>query len=254
MVGNFVFMPEIQASFIVGAIESGLGDDTEQVLRKEGINPRFSNSKRTLKWDLLTRNLRDALKGSHIMAEYAKVPGWNIMPLYDVIEGNLYLLMKENRFSDIRRAKGKRPREHYIEMLINAFNMGLEDFQQISMFSKNELPEDVNRLLDSIISDINLEKELINHFAIILFDEINGELISVRVCLADCNLNIVHEDNWSQYIRHYDSVITEVVALEDNLPSMLSELDFTNKAQEKIAEQEFAEYNSEQSDFVIENE
>lgn len=254
MVGNFVFMPEIQASLIVGAIESGIGDDTEQVLRKEGINPKFSNSKPDLKWDLVTRNVRDILKGSHIMTEYTRVPGWYIMPLYDTIEGNLYLLMKEKRFADIIRDKDKRSKEHYIEMLINTFNIGLEDFQQINLFSKDEIPNEVNTLLDSIISDINLEKELINRFAIILFDEIKGELISVRACLIDCNLNIVLEDNWSQYIRHYDSVITEVVALEDNLPSMLSELDFTDKAQDKIKEQELVEYNSEQSESEIENE
>lgn len=254
LVGNFVFMPEIQASLIVGAIETGIGDDTEQVLRKEGINPKFSNSKPDLKWDLVTRNVSDTLKGSHIMTEYAKVPGWHIMPLYDTIEGNLYLLMKERRFAEIRRDQGKSSKEHYIETLINTFNMGLEDFQQISLFPKNEIPIEVNKLLDSIISDINLEKELINRFVIILFDEIKGELISVRSCLVDCNLNIVLEDNWSQFIRHYDSVITEVVALEDNLPSMLTELDFTDKAQEKIKEQELVEYNSEQSDFKIENE
>lgn len=254
MVGNFVFMPETQACLIVGAIESGVGDDTEQVLRKEGIDPKFSNSRSSLKWDLVTRNVKDALKGSHIMAEYANVPGWHIMPLYDAIEGNLYLLMKERRLSDIIRDQEKRSKEHYIEMLINTFNMGLEDYQQISFFPKNELPNEVNKLLDNIISDISLEKELINRFAIILFDEMKGELISVRACLMDCNLNLVLEDNWSGFIRHYDSVITEVAPVEDSLPSMLSELDFTDRAQERIKEQELIEYNTEQSDHELENE
>lgn len=67
---------------------AGLGDDTKQILQKENIDIRYSNSKKDLKWDLLHRNIRQNLVGSHIMAEFAKVPGWKILPLFECALGN----------------------------------------------------------------------------------------------------------------------------------------------------------------------
>ena len=235
---NFNFIPTKEKISIIDGVSAGLGDDTKQILQKESINPKYSNSKKDLKWDLLHRNIRQNLKGSHIMAEFAKVPGWKILPLFDTIEGNLYLLMKEYRFNNILKTRKKRTKDHYMEELVKTFNLGIEDFQQISFVENDSLPLEVSKVISNILSDISLEKDLIQRFAVILFDDLNDELVSMRCCILDSNFNIVRQDNWSQYIKHDDSIITEKVEPEESLPSMLSDLDLTEKAKRKIGQGE----------------
>ena len=238
MLENFNFIPTKEKISIIDGVSAGLGDDTKQILQKESINPKYSNSKKDLKWDLLHRNIRQNLKGSHIMAEFAKVPGWKILPLFDTIEGNLYLLMKEYRFNNILKTRKKRTKDHYMEELVKTFNLGIEDFQQISFVENDSLPLEVSKVISNILSDISLEKDLIQRFAVILFDDLNDELVSMRCCILDSNFNIVRQDNWSQYIKHDDSIITEKVEPEESLPSMLSDLDLTEKAKRKIGQSE----------------
>ncbi len=238
MLKDFNFIPTKEIISIIDGVSSGLGDDTKQILQKENIDIRYSNSKKDLKWDLLHRNIRQNLVGSHIMAEFAKVPGWKILPLFDTVEGNLYLLMKEYRFNNILKTRKKRTKDHYMEELVKTFNMGIEDFQQISFVENDTLPVEVSKVISSILSDISLEKDLIKRFAVILFDDLNDELVSMRCCILDSNFNIVHQENWSQYIKHNDSIITEKVEPEESLPSMLSNLDLTEKAKRKIGQSE----------------
>ena len=238
MLENFNFIPTKEKISIIDGVSAGLGDDTKQILQKESINPKYSNSKKDLKWDLLHRNIRQNLKGSHIMAEFAKVPGWKILPLFDTIEGNLYLLMKEYRFNNILKTRKKRSKDHYMEELVKTFNLGIEDFQQISFVENDSLPLEVSKVISNILSDISLEKDLIQRFAVILFDDLNDELVSMRCCILDSNFNIVRQDNWSQYIKHDDSIITEKIEPEESLPSMLSDLDLTEKAKKKIGQGE----------------
>lgn len=253
MLKDFNFIPTKEIISIIDGVSSGLGDDTKQILQKENIDIRYSNSKKDLKWDLLHRNIRQNLVGSHIMAEFAKVPGWKILPLFDTVEGNLYLLMKEYRFNNILKTRKKRTKDHYMEELVKTFNMGIEDFQQISFVENDTLPAEVSKVISSILSDISLEKDLIKRFAVILFDDLNDELVSMRCCILDSNFNIVYQKNWSQYIKHNDSIITEKVEPEESLPSMLSNLDLTEKAKRKIgqseknAEKKFADNDKKQS-------
>mgnify|MGYP001050142514 FL=1 len=238
MLKDFNFIPTKEIISIIDGISAGLGDDTKQILQKENIDIRYSNSKKDLKWDLLHRNIRQNLVGSHIMAEFAKVPGWKILPLFDTVEGNLYLLMKEYRLNNILKTRKKRTKDHYMEELVKTFNMGIEDFQQISFVENDTLPEEVGKVISSILSDISLEKDLIKRFAIILFDDFNDELVSMRCCILDSNFNIVHQENWSQYIKHNELIITEKVEPEESLPSMISNLDLTEKAKKKIVQRE----------------
>lgn len=235
---GFNFIPTKEIISIIDGVSAGLGDDTKQILQKENIDSKYSNSKKDLKWDLLHRNIRANLRGSHIIAEFAKVPGWKILPLFDTIEGNLYLLMKEYRFNNILKTRKKRSKDHYMEELVKTFNLGIEDFRQISFVENDNLPKEVSKVISSILSDIDLEKDLIQRFAVILFDDLNDELVSMRCCILDSNFNIVQQDNWSQYIKHNDSIIIDKVSPEESLPSMLSDLDLTEKAKRKIGQSE----------------
>ena len=52
----------------------------------------------------------------------------------------------------------------------------------------------------------------------------------------DSNYDIVKQEDWSQYIEHNNSVITEKVTSDEELPSILNELDLTDKAKRKIGQ------------------
>ena len=236
MVVDFNFIHPQTVISIVKGIATGIGDDTKQVLQKEGINERYSTSEKYLKWDLLYRNIRNNLRNSHIFMDFVKIPGWTLLPLFDSIEGNLYLIMKENRFDNILKTHNKRKSLHYIEDAIRTFNKGIESYTQTSLFEEEEEAESLSKVLEGILADLSLDRQLIRRFAVILFDELNGELTAVRCCLVDSNYDIVMQEDWSQYIEHNNSVITEKVTSDENLPSMLNELDLTDKAKRKIGQ------------------
>lgn len=233
---DFNFIHPQNVISIVKGIATGIGDDTKQVLQKEGINERYSTSEKYLKWDLLYRNIRNNLRNSHIFMDFVKIPGWTLLPLFDSIEGNLYLIMKENRFDNVLKTHNKRKSLHYIEDAIRTFNKGIESYTQASLFEEKEEAESLSKVLEGILADLSLDRQLIRRFAVILFDELNGELTAVRCCLVDSNFDIVMQEDWSQYIEHNNSVITEKVTSDENLPSMLNELDLTDKAKRKIGQ------------------
>lgn len=233
---DFNFISPQNVISIVRGIAAGVGDDTKQVLQREGISARYSTSEKYIKWDLIYRNIRNNLRNSHIFMDFAKIPGWTLLPLFDSIEGNLYLIMKENRFDNILKTHNKRKSLHYIEDAIRTFNKGIESYNQISLFEENEETETLSKVLEGILADLSLDRQLIRRFAVILFDELNGELTAVRCCLVDSNYDIVKWEDWSQYIEHNNSVIIEKVTSDEELPSMLSELDLTDKAKRKIGQ------------------
>lgn len=233
---DFNFIGSQSVISIVKGIAAGIGDDTKQVLQKEGINAKYSTSEKYIKWDLLYRNIRNNLRNSHIIMDFAKIPGWTLLPLFDSIEGNLYLIMKENRFDSILKTHNKRKRLHYIEDAITTFNKGIESYTQTSLFEDKEETDTLSKVLEGILVDLSLDRQLVRKFAVILFDELNGELTAVRCCLVDSNYNIVKQEDWSQYIEHNNSVITEKVTSDEELPSMLNELDLTDKAKRKIGQ------------------
>ena len=233
---DFKFIDSQSVVSIVNGIAAGIGDDTKQVLQKEGINARYSTSEKYIKWDLLYRNIRKNLRNSHIIMDFAKIPGWTLLPLFDSIEGNLYLIMKENRFDSILKTHNKRKSLHYIEDAIRTFNKGIESYKQTSLFEDKEETDALSKVLEGILLDLSLDRQLVKKFAVILFDELNGELTAVRCCLVDSNYNIVKKEDWSQYIEHNNSVITERVSSDEELPSMLNELDLTDKAKRKIGQ------------------
>lgn len=233
---DFKFIDSQSVISIVKGIAAGIGDDTKQVLQKEGINARYSTSEKYLKWDLLYRNIRNNLRNSCIMMDLVKIPGWILLPLFDSIEGNLYLIMKENRFDNILKTHNKRKSLHYIEDAIRTFNKGIEEYKQSSLFENQEETDSLSKVLEGILLDLSLDRQLVRKFAVILFDELNGELTAVRCCLLDSNYNIVKQEDWSQYIEHDYSVITEKVTSDEELPSMLNEFDLTDKAKRKIGQ------------------
>lgn len=233
---DFNFICPQNVISIVKGIATGIGDDTKQVLQKEGINARYSTSEKYLKWDLLYRNIRNNLQNSHVIMDFAKIPGWTLFPLFDSIEGNLYFIMKENRFDNILKTQNKRKSLHYIEDAIRTFNKGIESYKQESLFEEKEETDSLSKVLEGILADLSLDRQLVRRFAVILFDELNGELTAVRCCLVDSNYDIVKQEDWSQYIEHNNSVITEKVTSDEELPSMLNELDLTDKAKRKIGQ------------------
>lgn len=233
---DFNFINSQSVILIVKGIAAGIGDDTKQVLQKEGINAKYSTSEKYIKWDLLYRNIRNNLRNSHIIMDFSKIPGWTLLPLFDSIEGNLYLIMKENRFDSILKTHNKRKSLHYIEDAIRTFNKGIESYTQTSLFEDKEETDTLSKVLEGILVDLSLDRQLVRKFVVILFDELNGELTAVRCCLVDSNYNIVKQEDWSQYIEHNNSVITEKITSDEELPSMLNELDLTDKAKRKIGQ------------------
>ncbi len=227
---------------IVKCLENAIGDDLLACLRREGIHEKVSNGKRILKWDFINRNIISTFSDSRITAEYAHRSAWYMVPLIDKENGYLYTLMREDRFKELSKKQEKRRKAHYIDALVHSFNIDLDTDGQISMFKCVQFEStEINNIVQEIFKDIQIDSNIIKRHAIILFDEYNSELISVKCCILNSKLQIVAEEKWTSYITHSESVVVDIVDNNEKALKM-PELPLKQKAKEKIGQRVLVDY------------
>lgn len=235
-------LKEIDKKNIVKCLGNAIGDDLLACLRREGIHEKRSNGKATLKWDFINRNIVLTFSGSKVTADYTHRGAWYMVPLIDKENGFLFTLMREERFKELSKKQEKRRKAHYIDALVRSFNMDLDIDGQMSMFKNVQFEStEINNIVQDILKDIQIDSSIIKRHAVILFDEYNSELISVRCCALNSKLQIVAEEKWTSYITHSESVVVDVVDKNEKALQM-PEMPLKKRAKEKIGQRVLVDY------------
>ena len=206
------FMSPDYIEKVVNAISNGIGDDYTIALRKQKIREEYSNAKANLKWDLINRNLKMEFLDTKVISAYTKRRIWHMVPFFDRETEILYMAMREKRLLSVRKEKPKRKSPHYLDACTKIFNFDVwSPNRQMDFFDTDQFEdEQVIKVVDGILNDMVIPKKIIKHFALVLFDEVDNELVSVRCCILDSDLEIAEQQNWSKYIKHVDSAIVDV--------------------------------------------
>lgn len=208
---KFDCFPDHVAAQIVRCIETAVGDNIREDIYRNKL--RTTNSIPSRIWDLLNTELLETLSATDCCVSTARRGPWQMVIVFEKSSGSVITLMREKRFSELRRAQPNRLRMHYVDMLPKMFNDDLlADCSQQSLFPKefsdeNDLTCLVHRLLDDLVSDISVVR---NHI-LVLFETSGFQLTTVRAVMITPNLDIAMgcEANWSKYISVDESAIVE---------------------------------------------
>lgn len=217
MLSDMVRFPENVARAITNAIETAVGDDILEDIRKSNLSTHNSTPSRV--WDYLNTNLRKNLSVTDCTVADAHRGPWEMHIVYDGVSQTIITFMREKRFSQLQKKQHRRDKMHYVDMLAKQFNSDLKaDPQQVCMFEQPEHTfSDQNRLAELVqmlLSDLTSDISVVRHHILVLFETVGFDLVHVRAVMVTPALEIVKESeqNWSKYISSSESVVVEKVS------------------------------------------
>lgn len=206
---SFVTTSEV-ATEIVHSIADA-GEQTKEEI--ERANLKTGNGTPGRIWDFLNTNLCNRLKTVDCMAHTKKRGCWEMVLTYDPNTGYIYTVMREKRYSDLYAERSKRKNMHYLDILARHVNtdlispQGQMSFYPVKFQDESKLKEKFADLVQSFMSQENV----IKRYVLILFDESQFELHSVRAVTVDSNLDIVDDADWSKFIPVTESVVAPTI-------------------------------------------
>ncbi len=219
---------------VAQCIADAVGDDIKE--NSYGLPTQNGTPGRI--WDLIHRNVINTFNLDNIIAKPTKRGGWGLVPIFDKKTGFIYTLMREKRFDEIKKELPTRRRANYTDALTNHLNKNLRPAEkQLLLFPTKKRFEDqeyIKRTVDKIFEDLSIPGEIVKRHAIILFDSNHYELLSLRCCIVNSNLEIVTSENWSKYIKHSESTIVDkVVDSTSQFNNPTANLSLTQKAKDR---------------------
>lgn len=145
---------------------------------------------------------------------------WEFISIYNETYNILYVVMKEERFKEIK--KGKNKDYHYIKIL-NSINNDIkkDNCEQVSLFEKDENKEKyIKNDLERMLGDINGKVKICVD---ILFSMNQNKVVTISGNIFDYNLDKIKSYSWNKYIR---ADIDEIIDTKDeyDIESPLIEL------------------------------
>ncbi len=212
-------------SKIVDDIHDAVGDGIKEDIHKL----KTYNSRASRIWDLINTNLLNSFDTIDCMSYDSMRGPWQMVMIYEKETGFLFTFMREKRFVELQNGTVTRKNMHYIDMLTRHLNSDLisETYQlrlfPISYNDEELLGEKINILLKKLKED----GAVLNRYVNVLFDSSNYQLNSIRATMIDSYLNIVYEQDWTEFINAQESIVAEKVA-RDIAPT--KQLTLTKKA------------------------
>lgn len=200
-------------SKVVNCVNDAVGDDIKEDIKINGLITQ--NSTPTRIWDLVNKNLCNRMPSMSCIADITKRGSWRMVPIYDNMTGTLFTFMRESRYSELHKNVFKRNKPHYVDCLVNILNSELiADNREITLFKlnpKEQFPdkESMHSVVSQILCDLKVNEQFVKRHVLVLFNSKNFELLSIRAVVIDKYMNIVCEENWSEYIPHNVSAIME---------------------------------------------
>lgn len=191
-----------------------------------------------MKWDIINRNLNNSFGDTNILARYAKRGPWNMVPLVDIENGCIYMLMREERLKELQKMKSKRRKNHYMDAFTKSFNIDLSDNKQMNLFNEVDDSVEIEKTVSTVLKSMEVDKTEIKRHAVILWEGYKSELVSVRCCILDPMLSIVEQEDWSEFIVHDESIIMENVTNDEGPKHVIQPMKLKVKAKQRIQQKE----------------
>ncbi|MDR3585275.1 MAG: DUF5986 family protein [Desulfosporosinus sp.] len=221
------------AKCLVDAVGDDIKEDVElhKLVTQNGTKGRI--------WDFLNRNICKSFSKSDIIANPTKRGAWELVPVFDRNTGTIYSLMREQRFSTLKKELPKRRIANYVDALVGSLNANLiAPHHQSSLFpslTKKFNSKKLQEIVQKILYDLGIPNNLVKRHALILFKSSNYELSTIRCCVVNSNLDIVEEADWSNYIKTNESAVADKITDKTSAyVDPTAGLKFTQKAKDKM--------------------
>lgn len=199
----------VVASKMVTCVQSAVGDDIREDIFSRGLRTQNSTPMRI--WDLLNTGLYSALGTADCMIVSTKRGCWEMVITYERSSGYIYTFMREKRYDQLHKQIRKRGHMHYVDALVRHLNPDLcAPIEQLSLFEVHFTDEEMlSEIVQKLLTDLVESGVIIKRHVLVLFNSSAYELLSIRAVMIDRNLNIVEQEDWSQFISAEESVIAE---------------------------------------------
>lgn len=209
-----ISFPTELISKIVRCVENAVGDDIREDIQNNDLHTKNSIPFRI--WDLINRNIIQALNTENCTVADAHRGPWEMLVIFERSTRCILTFMREKRFTELRKRQRQRAHMHYIDMLTRQFNKNLLSNQQQLCFIPHSFSDEdhLAELVQTLLHDLGGESEIVRHHVLVLFDTIGYQLTSIRAVMVTPSLEIAQngEQDWSQYITAAESIIVEKVS------------------------------------------
>lgn len=214
---NCKYISEELAEKLVRCVEDAVGDGIREDIQKNDLQTKNSVPARI--WDLMNTNIIKTLETQDCTIAKAHRGPWEMLIVFEKTTQCIFTLMREKRFTEIRKYQRKRVHMHYVDMLAKQFNNELiAEQKQLSLFPHAFADEErLAELVQILLSDLKGDIEVVRNHVLILFDTEGYQLKHIRAIMVTPDLEIAagSEQDWSAYISTHESVIVEKVANPD---------------------------------------
>jgi len=217
---------------LVGAVNKAVTDDIKQDVNELRLSQHNMNSYPSRIWDLINRNIIETFsKNLFVITNFTKRGPWNLLPIFDKESGVLFTIMREERFSTIK--KDPQRLKHYVGELARVLNVDMDEYQQ-TLFETNPINNKMQSSIQKIIQDLSLTREMVKNHALILFTARDGLLISIRCCIINSLFEECQTMSLNDFIKVCESVVVDKVSEpESKFNDPTHGLSLTNKAKKR---------------------
>lgn len=232
------FLPEISsiiACTFASSISNAIGDGISEDVISKGLITKNGNPGRI--WDILHTSLVNTLDPAYMVAHPSKRGAWEILPIFDKQTNTLFCCMREKNFASLSRRNHEKQKRHYLYALSKAFNCDLPFLQMRLDISEDSNSDSamIEEAIAKITNDLGIPANIISRHALILFNSVDGQLISLRCCAINSEFEIVESVDWSEYIPANSSAIVEFIDSEaGRLNDSKPKLKLKEKAETRI--------------------
>lgn len=200
---------------IIEAVSNALSKDLATFM--QDYNLATYNSVHMLKWDFTNSNLNKTFNNDEFSCYLAKRGPWKFILLFDEKNQFLYTLMKRKRFDEVQ-ANEKNNKVHYLEALVSPNKDLLVEEENKRTFQADlfdldneERSKAINEIFESLTNVIGKD---IKRYVLVTFEATKSLIESISAILLTSNLEIAHEEDWSNLIpAYYDN--TNIIDIPD---------------------------------------
>lgn len=186
--------PELP-QIISEAITQASGEDIDDMYRGQGL--KTHNSKSSLIWDLIIRNITNSLPNS-VLSSTATCGTWEILLLYCKGSRTLISLMRKARFNDLKNGN-RDDLPNYLKALL-ALNRELKanpDQLSLPLYDPKNYEEDFYHNISILCSNFDFPvKTEVQQHALVVFEVDQRILVSLDVYALTPSMEKTDKINW----------------------------------------------------------
>ncbi|MBE2907619.1 DUF5986 family protein [Anoxybacillus flavithermus] len=191
---------------IVSLLSDAVQNDVKEIMATHYLG--FFNSVHFLTWDFIYTRVYKRLNNENIICIKCRRGPWSFVLVYDLQSKYLYSFMKDKRLDQLIGERKNRSTIHYLDALvtlntgINELNFNMTNVEQQLELLPLEEDSDWLKAVEKILRDmLGIYYGKIEKYVTITFNQFKGEVQSVKATLLSPNMDIIYQEDWSEFIN-----------------------------------------------------